>query len=192
MHTPRPAAGNTPPWRHRPCRRWFTWPRMLHAAPVAVTALYGALWIALHAGAGRDSAHTLWQSLALAEALLALLLRERKPVGALAGILAAYLLFALDPLLLPAVLFALFTVAATGHRRTMALAGAATVAAIAAMPYFHGDPVSLSSYILPRLAAAGIATAAGRHEQHARPAAQHFLDSSERMLQEPHPRGRRI
>jgi hypothetical protein len=38
---------------------------------------------------------------------------ERKPTGALAGILAAYLLLALDPLLLPGVLFALFTVAAT-------------------------------------------------------------------------------
>ena len=58
---------------------------LLHAAPVAVTALYGALWIALHAGGGRASAHTLWQSLALAETLLALLLRHRKPAGALAA-----------------------------------------------------------------------------------------------------------
>src|SRR5690242_977044 len=53
MHTPSPAAGTTPPWRRRPRRRWFTWPRVLHAAPVAVTALYGALWIAFHAGGGR-------------------------------------------------------------------------------------------------------------------------------------------
>ena len=52
-------------------------------------------------------------------------------------------------------------VAATRHRRTMALATTATVAAIAAMPYLRGDPVSLSRYLLPRLAAAGIAVAAG-------------------------------
>jgi hypothetical protein len=81
---------------------------LLHAAPVAVTAVYGAWWIAAHAGGGRGSAHTLWQSLALAETLVALLLRHRKPVGALAGILAAYLLVDLDPLLLPGLLFALF------------------------------------------------------------------------------------
>ena len=161
MHTPGPAAGTTPPPRRRPCRRWFTWPQMLHAAPVAVAALYGALWIAFHAGGGRASAHTLWQSLALTETLLALLLRHRKPVGALTGILAAYLIFDLDPLLLPAVLVALFTVAATRHRRTTIVAAAATAVAITAMPYLHGDPVSLPRYLLPRLAAAAIAAAAG-------------------------------
>lgn len=134
---------------------------LLHAAPIAVTAVYGAWWIALHAGGGRASAHTLWQSLALAETLLALLLRHRKPAGALAGILAAYLLFALDPLLLPGVLFALFTVAATRHRTTMALAATATAAVITAMPYLHGDTVSLPGHLLPRLTAAAIAAAAG-------------------------------
>ncbi len=131
------------------------------AAPVAVTAVYGAWWIAAHAGGGRASAHTLWQSLALAETLLALLLRDRKPATALVGILAAYLLLAPDPLLLPGVLVALCTVAATGRRTTMALAATATVAAITAMPYLHGDPVSLPGYLLPRLAAATIAAAAG-------------------------------
>jgi hypothetical protein len=134
---------------------------MLHAAPVAVTALYGAWWIASHAGGGRASAHTAWQSLALAETLLALLLRHRKPATALAGILAAYLLFALDPLLLPGVLFALFTVAATCHRTAAALAATATAAAITAMPYLHGDPASLPGYLLPRLPAAATAAAAG-------------------------------
>jgi hypothetical protein len=106
---------------------------MLHAAPIAVTAVYGALWIGLHAGGGRASAHTLWRSPALAETLLALLLRERKSVGALAGILAAHLLLALDLLLLPGVLVALFTVATTRYRRTMALAATATATAIGAI-----------------------------------------------------------
>jgi hypothetical protein len=92
---------------------------LLRAAPVAAIALYGAWWITAHAGGGRNSAHTLWQSVALAETLLALLLRERKPVGAFAGVLAAYLAFDLDPLLLPGVLFALLTVAATRHRHVV-------------------------------------------------------------------------
>jgi hypothetical protein len=148
MYTPSPAASTTPPPRRPARRRWFTWPRILHAAPVPVTALYGALWIGLHAGSGRASAHTLWQSLALAETLLALLLRHRKPAGALAGTLAAYLIFDLDPLLLPGVLVALFTVAATRHRTTMALAATATAAVIIAMPYLHGDPVSFPGYLL--------------------------------------------
>jgi ABC-2 type transport system ATP-binding protein len=65
---------------------------------------------------GRSSAHTLWQSLALTETVIALLWRTRKPAAALAGILAGYLAFDLDPLLLPGVLFALLTVAATRGR----------------------------------------------------------------------------
>ena len=35
---------------------------LLHTAPAVIIAAYGALWIALHAGAGRSTAHTLWQS----------------------------------------------------------------------------------------------------------------------------------
>jgi hypothetical protein len=136
---------------------------MLFAAPVAAIAVYGALWIALHAGGGRGSTHTLWQCLALAETTLALLLRKRKPTVALTGILAVYLLFALDPLLLPAVLFALFTVAAVRDHRTTAIAGATTTAALAAMPYLHGDPVSFTWYSLPRLAAACCVVAAGTY-----------------------------
>ena len=37
---------------------------LLHTAPAVIIAAYGALWIALHAGAGRSTVHTLWQSLA--------------------------------------------------------------------------------------------------------------------------------
>jgi hypothetical protein len=130
-------------------------------APVAAIALYGALWIALHAGGGRGSTHTMFQSLALAETVLALLLRRRKPVGALAGILAVYLLFSLDPLLLPAALLALVTVAASRDHRTAAVAAAATAAATAAGPYIRGHAVSFTGYSLPRLAAAGAVVAAG-------------------------------
>jgi hypothetical protein len=134
-----------------------------YAAPAAVVAVYGALWIALHTGGGRQSAHTLFQSLALAECVLALLLRRRKPAGALAGILAAYLLFSLDPLLLPAVLLALCTVAAARDNQTAAAAAAVTELALAAEPYIRGEAVSFAGYGLPRLAAVGIAVAAGMY-----------------------------
>ena len=164
MHTPSPAAGQTPPRRSWSRRRRLTWPqRMLFAAPVAAIAVYGALWIALHAKGGRGSPHTFFQSLALAETMLALLLRRREPTGAPAGILAVYLLFALDPLLLPAVLFALFTVAAVRDHRTTAIAAATTAAALAVMPYLRGDPVSFTGYSLPRLAAACGVVAAGTY-----------------------------
>ena len=156
MHTPSPTADQTP--------RGRAWPRtVLYVAPVAAIALYGALWIALHAGGGRGSAHTVFQSVALAESVVALLLRGRKPVGALAGILAAYLLFQLDPLLLPAVLFALLTVATERDKRTAAVAAAATAVAIAVWPDIGRHAVSFVGYSLPRLAAAGAAVAAGRY-----------------------------
>lgn len=144
--------------------RTSTWPRMvLYTAPVVVIALYGALWIALHAGGGRGSTHTFFQSLALAETVAALLLRRRKPVGALAGIVAVYLVFALDPLLLPAVLFALLTVAAERDSRTAVVAAAAAAAATVAWPYVGGRAVSFAGHSLPRLAAFGIAVAAGMY-----------------------------
>ena len=141
-----------------------SWLRIaLYAAPVIVIALYGALWIALHAGGGRGSAHTFFQSLALAETVVALFLRRRKPVGALAGIVAVYLVFALDPLLLPAVLFALLTVAVERDRRTAVIAAAATAVATVAWPYIGGRAVSFAGHSLPRLAAFGIAAAAGMY-----------------------------
>jgi len=187
MSTPSPAAGRTPLGRGRPGPAWPG--TLLHAAPVILIAVSGALWIALHAGGGRSSEHTLWQSVALTGTLLALLIRERKPVGALAGILVAYLAFDLDPLLLPAVLLALLTVAATGNRRTAAVAAAAT-AAVAAMPYIHGDPVSLSGYILPRMAAAAIAAAAGTY-LHARRKTARLQSRAGHPAGEPEPRGAR-
>jgi len=136
---------------------------MLSAAPVAAIALYGAVWITLHAGGGRSSTHAFFQCLALAEAVLALLLRKRKPAVALAGILAAYLVFALDPLLLPAVLFALFTVAAARGYRTVAVAAVVTTAALAVVPYLRGDAASFAGYGLPRLAAACAVVAAATY-----------------------------
>jgi hypothetical protein len=160
MYPPSPA--RRPP--SGPDRPRPTWLRMvLYTAPVAAIAVYGALWIALHTGGGRGSAHTFFQSLALAETVLALLLRRRKPAGAFAGILVVYALFSLDPLLLPAVLFALLTVAAERDRRTAAVAAAATAAAVAVWPDIGRHAVSFAGHSLPRLAAAGVAVAAGMY-----------------------------
>jgi len=137
--------------------------RVLYLAPVVVIAAYGAWWIAAHAGGGRAAAHTLWQSLTLTEITVALLLRGHKPAGALAGILAAYLVFDLPWLTLPPLLFALLTVAAVRDRRTVAVAAAAVAAVIVVRPYLQRDPGGVAGYSLLLLAAAGVVIAAGRY-----------------------------
>ena len=101
--------------------------------------------------------------LTLTEVTVALLLRRRKPVGALVGILAAYLVFDLPWLTLPPLLFMLLTVAAVRDRRTAAAATAAVAAAIAAGSYLQRDPASLAGYSLPLLVAAVVLTAAGMY-----------------------------
>jgi len=145
--------------------------RVLYLAPVVAIAAYGAWWIAAHAGGGRAATHTLWQSLTLTEITVALLLRGRKPAGALAGILAAYLIFDLPWLTLPPMLFALLTVAAVRGPRTVTVAAAAVAAAITAGSYLYGDRGSFTGYTLPLLAAAGAAVAVGTYLRRARPRA---------------------
>lgn len=145
--------------------RWprANWPRILYAAPVVGAGAYGALWIALHAQGGRGSTHMLFQTLALAESLLALLMRRRKPVAAFAGIVAVSVVFSLDSLLLPAVLFALLTVAIERDRRTAALAATVAGSATVAWPYIGGRTVSFTGDSLPHLAAFGVTAAAGMY-----------------------------
>lgn len=165
MPTPGARAGGTSGQgqrcQPRPFRFARTW--VLQAAPIVAIALYGAQWITVHADSGRGSAHTLWQSLALAENVLALLLRRRKPIGALAGILAVYLLTDLEPLTLLPLLLALLTVAVVSDHLSARLATAATAVVIVAMPYIHGAEVSIPGYALSRLAAVGLTVAAGRY-----------------------------
>src|SRR5262249_13091300 len=145
----------------------ITVPRVLYLAPVVAIAAYGSWWIAAHAGggrtAGRAATHTLWQSLTLAEITVALLLRGRKPAGALAGILAAYLTFSLPWLPLPPMLFALLTVAAVRGPRTVTVAAAAVAAAITAGSYLQGGRGSFTGHTLLLLAAAGAAVAVGTY-----------------------------
>ncbi len=131
------------------------------AGPVLPIALLGAAWIALHAGAGRGGTHTLFQALALAECTVALLLRGRKPAGALASILAVYLLTDLDALMILPVLLAVATVADQCERRTAAAATLAAAVAVAGTPFLHGDRASILAGTLPRLAAVILAAGLG-------------------------------
>jgi membrane-bound metal-dependent hydrolase YbcI (DUF457 family) len=112
--------------------------RVFYVAPVVIFAGYGGWWIAAHAGGGRAATHTLWQSLTVTEITVALLLRGRKPAGALAGILAAYLIFDLPWLTLPPMLFALLTVAAVRDHRMVTVASAAAAAVIRRCPTCTG------------------------------------------------------
>jgi FtsH-binding integral membrane protein len=127
--------------------------------PVLLVAAWGVAWIAVHASQ-QDSLHSLFQTLALAESVVALLLRRRKPVDALAGILAAYFVFELDPLLLPPLLIALVDVAALVKRRTALLASAVTAATVVALPLTGRASVDLAA-LVPRLLGVAAATTIG-------------------------------
>jgi Sec-independent protein secretion pathway component TatC len=106
-------------------------------------------------GAGRDTYDV--QALALGENTIALLMRRRKPVGALAGILAVYALVDLDTVTILPVSLALLTVAELRERRTVAVAAAVVVA----MPFVHGDAVNLAANTLPHVLAVGLAVGVG-------------------------------
>ena len=131
--------------------------------PVIVVVLLGGTWIAVHASAGRGQVHTVFQVLALAESAVALLLRRRKPVGALAGILVAYLLVDLDTILILPLLLALLTVAEMRGARTTAVAGLITAVTVVAMPLLHGGRAQpgLLAGPVPHLLGVGLAVALG-------------------------------
>jgi hypothetical protein len=134
---------------------------MRAVGPVLPIALFGAVWIVLHAKAGRTGTHTLFQVLALAECTIALLLRGRKPVGALVGILVVYALADLDTIMILPVLFAVATVADRRERRTAAVTTFVTASVVVAMPFLHGDKVGVLTGTLPHLAAVILAAGLG-------------------------------
>jgi hypothetical protein len=126
-----------------------------------LVAAWGGYWIAAHASGRAGSVHTLFQTAGLAESVVALLLRRRKPVGAFVGILVAYFLFQLDAILLPPLLLALLSLALLRERRTVLLATAASIAAVTALPFTGRASVGLAGYLLPRLLAVAAAAALG-------------------------------
>lgn len=129
--------------------------------PVLPITFFGAAWIALHASGGRAAAHTLFQALALAEATIALLLRGRKPVAALVGILVVYTLTDLDTIMILPVLLAVATVADRREWRAAAVAALLASSVVVAMPLLHGDQVSILTGALPHAAAVILAAGLG-------------------------------
>lgn len=112
--------------------------RVCYFGPVVVAAVFGGVWVALAAGGTRGHAHTVWQSLVVAESAVALLLRRRKPVWSLAGILLVYVVFELYVITLLPALVALFTVTRACGRRTAVVAAAATTVVLVLAPYLLG------------------------------------------------------
>jgi hypothetical protein len=142
-------------------QRRFALPWAELIVPVVLIMTLGGIWIGMHAAGGRGATHTIFQILALCENGIALLLRRRKPVGALASILVVYALVDLDTITILAVLLALLTVAELRGRRTVIAATVATAAVVVAMPYLHGDAVSLTGRALPHLVAVAFSVALG-------------------------------
>lgn len=134
--------------------------RVLDLAPVLFVVLYGAAAIAINAPKARGFTHLVLLSLALTENTVALLIRRRHPIAALAGILAVYLVVDFQPLLL-AVLVAVFTVARTRDGLAPALAALGTAGGVVAMPYVHGDPVTFPGYHVFLLLSVGLAVTLG-------------------------------
>jgi len=123
--------------------------------------MFGAVWIVLHAEAGRAGTHTLFQALAMAECTIALLLRGRKPLGALASILVMYGVTGLDTLLIMPVMFAVATVADGRERRTATLATLISALVVVVVPLLRGDKAGILTDTMPYLAAVIVAAGLG-------------------------------
>ena len=144
-------------------KRFLTSNRFVDVAPVALIAVYGALWIALHASENRGFTHTLFQSLALIENTVALLFRRFKPMAALLSIVAVFTIVNLEATTLLPVLLALLTVAILCKPRTIIVAVIATILAMAwhAKDYMPGDLVTFISYAVEHAVLVTFVTAAG-------------------------------
>jgi hypothetical protein len=132
-----------------------------HVAPVLIVAVYGTVWIAVHASM-QARMHVLLQGLALLETVSALLLRRRKPIGALVGIVAISGLFQLEALLFPAIVLAVLTAARYSGRQTALLATACTAAAVGVLPNLAARAsAGFVGYTLPHVLAVLLAGALG-------------------------------
>ena len=112
--------------------------------PVALIVIAGALTIALKATQSPRSSHAYWLTLVLAESAVALLLRKRHATVALAGVLAAYLIFDFPAISAAPVLVALFTVAIVNSAAKTEAAAAVTALAIVATPLPQRGPANIA------------------------------------------------
>jgi signal transduction histidine kinase len=130
---------------------------LLDFGPVAFIVLEGTAAITIRSNGGVAASIL---GLALAVSAVALLLRHRSPLGALAVVLAIALALAYGPVVMLPTLLAVFTVAEYEDRLRVAVATATAAAVIVAAPLVHGDSESLPQ-ILSRLVAVGLAVAVG-------------------------------
>ena len=111
-----------------------------------LAALVGAVVIVASADGPRSAVHLVWLTVALAETVLALAYRARKPIGSLTAVLAVYVIVDKAATTSLPVLFALLTVVVLASGREAAIACGAALAAVVLTPVLHGDalhPVEL-------------------------------------------------
>ena len=135
--------------------------KVLHIAPVVAVVVVGALLIAFDTGAGPRSTHKIWLSVVLAESAVALLVRRRHPVGALAGVLTTFVFFDAPAVSLLPLLVAFFTVAAWRPLRTGLAAAAVCVAAVVATALLHDGSFNVGHQGLVPLTTLALAFAIG-------------------------------
>jgi signal transduction histidine kinase len=136
---------------------WRLPPRLLDIGPVAFILLEGTVAIAVRPGSGSPR---ILLAAALVVSAIALLLRHRAPIGALAVILAVALGLDYGPIVTLPTLLALFTVSEYSDRATVGLAAVVTALVIVGAPVAHGDALSLPG-VLSRLVAVGLAVSVG-------------------------------
>ena len=135
--------------------------KVLDIAPVVAIVVAGALLIAFDTGTGPRSTHEIWLSIVLAESAVALLFRRRHPVGALAGVLATFVLFDAPSISLLPLLVALFTVVTSRPRRTGIAAAVVCAAAVIAAPLLQSGGFNFGHQGLVPLSALALAFLTG-------------------------------
>lgn len=104
--------------------------RAADVLPAIAVFLFGATAIFLQAGGGRGGAHTVYQSISLVEATVAVLFRRRKPFWSFASILLMLAVFNYEPATIPGLLVVQYEVARRSSMRTLVAALAAAAAII--------------------------------------------------------------
>jgi hypothetical protein len=135
--------------------------KVVDVAPVVAVVVVGGLLIAFDTGAGLRGAHKIWLSIVLAESAVALLFRRRHPVGALAGVLATFVLFDAPAVSMLPLLVALFTVVSSRPRRTSVAIAVVCVAAVVVTALLHDGGFNVGHQGLVPLTALALAYVTG-------------------------------
>jgi hypothetical protein len=136
--------------------------KVVDIAPVVAVVVVGAILVAFDSGSAPRSTHKLWLTIVLAESAIALLFRRRHPVGALAGVLATFVLFDAPAISLLPLVVALFTVVASRSRQTAVAAATVCVAAVVGTALLHDGGFNVGHQGLVPLSALALAFVIGR------------------------------